>query len=109
MSTAFDEETTTKFKAPLKYNLWALNNDHTSFDEVVAILVQAFGMNPGVAAEITIKVDREGKAKCNPKPMSKGLADAQLAKVNECKRNLARSRPFRSAQIMMLTFVVKED
>lgn len=109
MSTALDEEVTTRFKEPPKFNLWAINNDLTSFDEVVFILTRAFGMSESVASEITMKVDREGKAKCNPKPMSRGLAEAQLAKVNGVKAQLATMYPFRSMQIMMLKFVIKED
>ena len=109
MSVAFDEEVTTKLKPPAKFNIWAINNDLTAFDEVVFILTRAFGMSESVASEITFKVDREGKAKCNPKPMSRGLAEAQLAKVNGVKKQLASMYPFRSVQIMMLQFVIKED
>lgn len=109
MSTAFDEEVITGLKPPQKYNLWTINNDLTSFDEVVYILTKSFGMSESVAAEITMKVDKEGKAKCNPKPMSKGLAELQLAKVNECKAQLAMMIPVRAVQIMMLKFVIKED
>lgn len=109
MSTALDERTITGLKPPLKFNIFALNNDLTAFDEVVYILVKAFNMSESVAAEITVKVDTEGKAKCNPKPMSKGLAELQLAKVNTCKATLAMMIPTRAMQIMMLKFVVKED
>lgn len=109
MSTVFEEEVITGLKEPKKYNLWAINNDLTAWDEVVFILTRAFGMSESVASEITFKVDREGKAKCNPKPMSRGLAEAQLMKVEEVKRQLAQMYPFRSMQIMMLKFVIKED
>lgn len=109
MSVTFEEETVTKFKSPPKFNILAINNDHTSFDEVVIILVKAFNMTESVAAEITAKVDKEGKAKCNPKPISKGLAEVQLAKVNDVKVQLARMMPFRSGQIMMLKFVIEEE
>lgn len=79
MSTDIQERVTTKegLKPPLKYNVIALNNDLTSFDEVVFILTRAFNMSESVAAEITMKVDREGQAKCNPKPMSKNLTPPQ--------------------------------
>jgi len=111
MSTDIQERIDTKegLKAPTKWNILAINNDLTSFDEVVFILVQAFNMSESVAAEITVKVDREGKAKCNPKPMSKGIAEAQLAKVNEVKSRLAQMIPSRGSQIMMLKFIIKED
>jgi ATP-dependent Clp protease adapter protein ClpS len=108
MSVICEVETVTKFKNPPKFNVLALNNEITSFDEVVFILVKAFNMSESVAAEITTRIDREGKAKCNPKPMSKGLAELQLNKVNETKVQLSRIMPFRSAQIMALTFRLEE-
>tara|TARA_R100001086_G_C11847513_1_gene260526 strand:- start:4608 stop:4949 length:342 start_codon:yes stop_codon:yes gene_type:complete len=113
MSIAIEETTETKEKIepPKKYNLWALDNDFTSFDEVVAILVNAFKMEPSVAGELTRKVDREGKAKVNPKPMSRDVAKAQLDKVNTVKRYLADNYlgGIRKKQIMMLKFIIKED
>ena len=111
MSYAIEEtpDVDTKFKAPLKYNLWALNNDFTSFDEALFILTRACNMSESVAAEITLKIDREGKAKVNPKPMSLGLAQVLLSKVNEVKAQFARAYPIRAPQIMMLKFMIKED
>ena len=96
-------------KIPKKYNLYALNNDLTSFDEVVFILTKALNMSESVAAELTMKVDKEGKAKLNPKPMSYDVANAYLFKLNDTKRHLAGMIPFRSTQIMMLKFIIKED
>jgi len=94
---------------PRKFNLFALNNDLTSFDEVVWILTRALGMSASVAAELTHKIDIEGRAKLNPKPMTKDIAESYLMKVNETKQALAEMAPFRRVQIMMLKFVVKED
>lgn len=99
----------TQLKQPSRYNIWALDNDITSFQEVVWILVRAFNMSDSVAAELTRKVDQEGKAKVNSKPLSKGIAEAQLNKVNNIKRSLAGYIPMRSKQIMALKFVIKED
>lgn len=109
MTVALDEEVTTKLKPPAKYNIWALNNDLTAWNEVVFILITSFNMSESVANEITFKIDREGKAKCNPKPMSKGLAEAQLKKIDQVKVQLARMFPMRSKEIMMMTFQMKED
>lgn len=109
MSTAFDEQVITGLKPPSRFNLWALNNDITAFDEVVWILTKALGMSESVASEITLKINREGKAKCNPKPMSRGLAELQLARVNQCKSQLAQMNPFRAMQVMALKFIIKED
>lgn len=111
MSVVIEETTDTKEKLqpPKKFNIWCLDNDRTTFDEVIAILVNAFNMSRGVAAELTRKVNNEGRAKVNPKPMSKGIAQAQLNKVNSIKRTLAERIPFRSKEIMMLKFIIKED
>jgi len=96
-------------QVPRKFNLFAINNDYTSFDEVVWILTHALGMSESVAAELTRQVDREGQAKLNPKPLPRDLAEALLTKINDTKRTLAGMYPFRSAQVMMLKFVVRED
>lgn len=115
MSVVIDEETTveTKLKPPTKFNLWALNNDITSFEEVIWILTTAFGMSSSVAGELARKVDSEGRAKVNPKPMSKALAQIQLDKVNDKKRELAYSQVSkllgRTRAIMELKFIIKED
>lgn len=111
MSTIIEEKVTekTKLAAPKKYNIWAIDNDFTSVNEVILILIQSFGMSPSVASELTHKVNKEGKAKVNPKPMPKGLAEAQLNKVNNVKRALAEGIPSRKREIMMLKFVIKED
>ena len=113
MSIAIDEDIKIKEKlqTPKKYNIWALDNDHTAFNEVVYILVKSFNMSEGVASELTTKIDREGKAKVNPRPMSKGLAQAQLDKINNIKRYFAEAFLLgtRKKEIMMLKFIIKED
>jgi ATP-dependent Clp protease adapter protein ClpS len=113
VSTIIEEriDTTTKVKPPKRYNIWAIDNDFTSFDEVVYVLTKSFGMNKAVAAELTTKVDQEGKAKVNPKPMSRALAQAQMQRINDVKRHLADSfmMGLRKKEIMMLKFTLKED
>lgn len=111
MSVIIDERVDIKedLAPPKKFNIYAINNDFTSFDEVVFILTKALNMSVSVASELTRQVDREGRAKLNPKPMSRGLAQIQLDKLNETKLQLAQMIPFRSSQIMMLKFEMKED
>ena len=113
MSIVIDEDVTTKeqIKVPKKFNIWALNNDITAFNEVVFILVKALGMSESVAAEITVKVDQEGRAKVNPKPMSKGIAQATLDRIKNVQRQYASlsSLGLRQKEIMALKFVIKED
>lgn len=111
MSFAIDEQVKTKIKLaePTKYNLWALNNDLTSFDEVVMILVMALKINPSVAGELTLKIDKEGRAKLNPQPLSYNVAQALLTKLNDTKRLLASHSPHRRQAIMELKFITKEN
>lgn len=111
MSITLDERIETKIvtKVPKKYNLWALNNDLTAYDEVIWILTNALGMNPSVAAELTLKVDSDGRAKLNPSPLSYGLAQAYLNKLNDAKRRLASQHLIRRSEIMELKFITKED
>lgn len=113
MSTTYDEEVIekTQLKEPKKYNIWALNNDITAFNEVVFILIKALGMSESVAAEITVKVDQEGRAKVNPKPMSKGIAQATLDRIKNVQRQYAATYAFglRKKEVMELKFVIKED
>lgn len=103
--------TKTQLKSPPRYNIWALDNDITAFNEVVFILVKSFGMSESVAAELAVKIDQEGKAKVNPKPMSRGLAQAQLDKINTIKRQFAHTYALglRKKEIMTLKFIIKED
>lgn len=111
MSVITEERVDVKegLKSPPKFNTFAINNDLTSFDEVVYILVHALNMNSSVAAELTMKVDREGRAKLNPRPLSRGLAQIQLDKLNETKVHLAQISPSRRVQIMALKFEIKEE
>lgn len=111
MSIMIDERVDIKeeLKAPSKFNTFAINNDLTAFDEVVYILVHALNMSPSVAAELTMKVDREGRAKLNPRPLSRGLAQIQLDKLNQTKVDLAQISPARRVQIMALKFEMKEE
>lgn len=113
MSVIIDEDVSTKdeLKEPTKYNIWALDNDITAFNEVVFILVKSFGMSESVASELTVRIDQEGRAKVNPKPMSRGLAQAQLDKINTIKRQFAHTYALglRKKEIMALKFIIKED
>jgi ATP-dependent Clp protease adapter protein ClpS len=109
MSISIEERVDVTYDKPKKFNLFAINNDYTSWDEVVFILTRALGMSESVAGELTSQIDKEGKAKLNPKPMTKDIAEAYLAKINETKSLLAKMNPFRANQVMMLKFMVKED
>lgn len=114
MSVEFDErvEVREKIHPPKKFNIWTMNNDLTSFDEVVMILVKGAGLSESEAAALTIKVDTEGKAKVNKKPVSKNVAMALYKRLNDTKRAVSLIREVqygRGRAVMELKFVVKED
>lgn len=98
-----------KLVPPKKYNVLAMNNDITSYDEVVYIISKAFSIPEGEAFKIARVVDMEGRAKCNKKPLSKNLADMQLQIINSIKLDLIRKIPSRAQAIGLLKFTLKED
>lgn len=111
MTTIFEEKTTTKvnIKSPSKYNVVAYDNDVTSFDEVVFILVGATKMSLTRARDLTVTIDTVGKAKINEEPLTKAIADLQLKALQNVKEGLASKIPYRRDAIMQLKFkVIKE-
>lgn len=115
MTVILEEKVTTKTKLqpPKKYNLWILDNEITSFEEVIVILTEGANLSVDEAKSITLKVHHEGKAKLNKKPMPKQIAEALKDNLNNVKRAIAMS-PIsklnqRERAIMELKFIVKED
>jgi len=100
-----------KLQPPKRYNLWVMDNDVTSFNEVVKILMTGAGLSLGEAEALTVKVDLEGKAKVNKTPLSKNVADILYVRLNDAKRVVAlvASIQGRGQAVMQLKFVVKEN
>ncbi len=56
------EKTNTKIKEPKRYQVVMLNDDFTTMDFVVSVLVDIFKIDPVKAEQIMMTVHRSGKA-----------------------------------------------
>lgn len=100
-------EEKTKLKEPSQYDVIVHNNDHTSYDEVILILSQAFELTHDDALEVAKEVDSNGKGICGT--YSKEVADMKLVVVGMIKEHMIQLMPMRSDQINMLKFTVEKS
>ena len=77
-----------KVKFPKKYKVYLLNDDYTTMDFVVHILMSIFHMPEPKAIDTMLKVHKEGKALCGV--YTKEIAETKVNKV----RQLARKNEF---------------
>lgn len=96
-----------EIKEPSQYNVVVHNNNHTSYDEVILILSQAFEFDHARALEIAVKVDKEGKGLCGT--YSKEIAEMKIVIVNMVKDSLIKMFPHRQQEITMLKFTVEKS
>jgi ATP-dependent Clp protease adaptor protein ClpS len=94
-----------KVKEPSKYDVVVHNNDHTSYEEVIIILSNAFEMNHGEALAVANKVHTEGKGRCGT--YSKEVAEMKVVLVSTIKETLVQMFPKRAREIRMLNFTVE--
>ncbi|MCR4648873.1 MAG: ATP-dependent Clp protease adaptor ClpS [Lachnospiraceae bacterium] len=59
---SFKEKTNIRIKEPKKYQVVMLNDDFTTMDFVVSVLVDIFKIDPVKAEQIMLTVHRNGKA-----------------------------------------------
>ncbi len=59
-STAIKERSNTRRKTPDLYEVVLLNDDFTTFEFVIYVLIKVFGLGPEDAVELTSKVHNEG-------------------------------------------------
>ncbi len=85
------ERTVSKIKEPKKYNVIMLNDDFTSMEFVVGVLVDIFHKDPVTAQTIMLNVHKNGKAVVGVYPY-----DIAVTKVD---KSLSRAKsegfPFR--------------
>ena len=85
------EKTNSRIKEPRQYNVIMLNDDFTSMEFVVSILVDIFHKDPVSAEAIMLRVHKKGQAVVGKYPY-----DIAVSKVNSA---LARAKsegfPFR--------------
>lgn len=91
---------------PSKYDVIVHNNDHTSYDEVIIILSNAFEMNYQEALGVANMVNSEGKGKCGT--YSKEIAEMKIVLVNTIKESLVQIIPQRAKEIKMLLFTIEK-
>ena len=96
-----------EIKEPSQYDVIVHNNDHTSYDEVILILSQAFEFDHTHALSIAVKVDKEAKCICGT--YSKEIADMKIVVVNMVKDGLIQMFPHRQKEITMLKFTVEKS
>ncbi|MBP3242831.1 MAG: ATP-dependent Clp protease adaptor ClpS [Ruminococcus sp.] len=85
------ERTDSKVKEPKQYNVIMLNDDFTTMEFVVEILIDIFRKDSVTANELMMKVHRTGKAVVGKYPY-----DIAATKVNKAhKRAKSAGFPFR--------------
>ena len=93
-------------KEPSKYDVIVHNNDHTSYDEVIVILSNAFEMSYPEALNVANKVHSEGRGRCGT--YSKEVAEMKLVVVDTIKSTLIQMIPQRAREIKMLAFSIEK-
>ncbi len=87
----FKENVNTKVKEPKKYNVILLNDDFTTMEFVVAILIEIFNKDPITAETIMMDVHKKGRGVVGSYPY-----DIAAPKVNDAlNRAKAEGFPFR--------------
>ena len=85
------ESVNTKVKEPRRYNVILLNDDFTTMEFVVSILIEIFNKDPLTAETIMMDVHKKGRGVVGAYPY-----DIAATKVNEAlKRAKAEGFPFR--------------
>jgi ATP-dependent Clp protease adaptor protein ClpS len=80
------ELTELKVTPPKKYVVYLLNDDVTTMDFVVQVLMTYFGHDPKGAFDIMLKVHNEGKGVCGSYPFE--IAESKVQQVREfAKKN----------------------
>ncbi|MDR2082012.1 MAG: ATP-dependent Clp protease adaptor ClpS [Campylobacteraceae bacterium] len=74
------EKTRTDAKIPKRYIVYLLNDDFTTMDFVVKVLVLYFGHNPRSAFDIMMKIHKEGRAACGAYPFE--IAETKVVQVH---------------------------
>lgn len=88
---AVKERSNSKIKEPKQYNVWMLNDDFTTMDFVVDVLVDIFHKDEATANALMMKVHKNGRA-----VVAKYPYDIAISKVETAlKRAKNAGFPFR--------------
>lgn len=87
----FKEQSNIRIREPKQYHVIMLNDDFTTMDFVVRVLMDIFGKDPQTAEELMLTVHRSGRAVVATYPY-----DIAVSKTNEAMaRAKAEGYPFR--------------
>ena len=74
-----------KLKRPKRFQVLLLNDDHTTMEFVVAVLMQFFAKNEEAANAIMIKIHVDGEGVCGT--YSHDIAQTKVTQVTDFSRN----------------------
>ena len=82
---SFKENTTTKVGKPKHYNVIMLNDDFTSMDFVVKILIEIFHKDPVSAKDLMMTVHKSGRAVvgCYPYDIALTKTNAAMTRARD--------------------------
>ena len=78
------ERTRQETKRPELYKVFLLNDDYTTMDFVVEVLMRFFSMNVEKATQIMLHVHTRGRGVCGV--FTREVAESKVAQVNEFSR-----------------------
>lgn len=81
MATKEIQETKSKLETPKDYGVFLLNDDYTSMEFVVHILMNIFHKNVLEAEELMLAIHKKGKALCGV--YTKEVAETKVAVVHQ--------------------------
>ena len=81
MATELDLDTDIELMLPKMYKVILHNDDYSTFDFVIAVLMEVFNKSHDEAVEITFRVDKEGYAIVGIYP--KDIAETKVNLVKE--------------------------
>lgn len=79
-----EEKKSTRTEEPLRYKVLLINDDYTTFDFVVEVLVTIFRKNVNEAVKITNDVHHKGRGVCGI--YSKEVAETKVQMVEKTSR-----------------------
>lgn len=82
--TADQKETRSDICRPPMYSVFLVNDDYTSMDFVVNVLMQFFALNEPAATMLMLKVHKNGRGNCGI--FTRDIAETKVMLVNNYSR-----------------------